>query len=393
MNQKPVTLALVGLSGFADFYLKALADPPDGSPSFAVVAAVDPLLDNPGFKDQLCAKWPFLSTESCRWYVSLHHFLANTTADLVVLCTPLGLHCEQSIACLQHGMHVLCEKPAAATPDDVKAMIEGSVLYKKFVAIGYQWSYSDAVQNMKSDILAGKYGKPRLLKNLVAWPRSDSYYKRTAWAGKKADASGRPVFDTPVANATSHYLHHAFFLCGETMSSSAYPQKVEAQCYRANPIETFDTAGVRISLENGATILHLCSHACGENMGPRLLYRFEKGEIHYKMTDRPGFIGELKSGEQIDYGVPDDRVTNTGKLWKTMECCQTGHKPRCPVDAAFSAVEVAYRVATETEVNTIPAEFLRQKPIASGNLTYHPGMNGILSQAFARNDFRLNLGP
>ena len=41
---------------------------------------------------------------------------------------------------------------------------------KKIVAIGYQWSFSDAIQKLKADVIAGIFGKPRRLKTLVLWP-------------------------------------------------------------------------------------------------------------------------------------------------------------------------------------------------------------------------------
>lgn len=48
--------------------------------------------------------------------------VARSPIDLVDICTPNDLHAEHSIAALEAGRHVLCEKPLAGTLDDARAM-------------------------------------------------------------------------------------------------------------------------------------------------------------------------------------------------------------------------------------------------------------------------------
>jgi UDP-N-acetyl-2-amino-2-deoxyglucuronate dehydrogenase len=57
------------------------------------------------------------------WY-GIEEMLANEkNIDVVVICTPNGLHAQHSIQSLQAGFHVLCEKPMAINTSDCKAMI------------------------------------------------------------------------------------------------------------------------------------------------------------------------------------------------------------------------------------------------------------------------------
>jgi predicted dehydrogenase len=44
--------------------------------------------------------------------------------DLMVICTPNGLHASHSIHSLEAGLHVLCEKPMAITVGEGQRMIE-----------------------------------------------------------------------------------------------------------------------------------------------------------------------------------------------------------------------------------------------------------------------------
>src|SRR6476661_8019492 len=48
------------------------------------------------------------------FFTSLDDFLAaNIPADIICICTPNGLHPQQTIKCLHAGYHVICEKPVA----------------------------------------------------------------------------------------------------------------------------------------------------------------------------------------------------------------------------------------------------------------------------------------
>lgn len=48
------------------------------------------------------------------------------TVDAVVVATPPSSHAHISIDCLNHGLHVLCEKPLAASVEEAKQMIAAS---------------------------------------------------------------------------------------------------------------------------------------------------------------------------------------------------------------------------------------------------------------------------
>ena len=105
------------------------------------------------------------------------------------------------LAALAHGSHVLCEKPLCVTPADATAMTRARDAAGRQVAIGYQWSFSAAIQRLKADILAGVLGRPKRMRCLVLWPRDETYYGRNRWAGAKRDAHGNLVLDRPVNNA------------------------------------------------------------------------------------------------------------------------------------------------------------------------------------------------
>ena len=63
-------------------------------------------------------------TPDAKVYTDYHELLADPTIDAVHVLTPNVAHCEITVAALEAGKHVLCEKPMAATPADAKKMLE-----------------------------------------------------------------------------------------------------------------------------------------------------------------------------------------------------------------------------------------------------------------------------
>lgn len=62
-------------------------------------------------------------------FTSLEKMAASPLIDAVYIATPNYLHASQSILCMKHGKHVLCEKPMASNAYEVKQMIAASRQY------------------------------------------------------------------------------------------------------------------------------------------------------------------------------------------------------------------------------------------------------------------------
>lgn len=62
-------------------------------------------------------------------YTSLEEMASSPLIDAVYIASPNFLHAEQSILCMQHGKHVLCEKPLASNAREARAMIAASEQY------------------------------------------------------------------------------------------------------------------------------------------------------------------------------------------------------------------------------------------------------------------------
>lgn len=62
-------------------------------------------------------------------FTSLEEMAASPLVDAVYVASPNFLHASQSILMMQHGKHVLCEKPVASNVKELKMMIEAARKY------------------------------------------------------------------------------------------------------------------------------------------------------------------------------------------------------------------------------------------------------------------------
>lgn len=315
---------LVGIGGYGGTYANAVLTKPNPD-SYKVVGIVDPFAER-------AARYAELKALDIPFFDTMEEFYAKYEADLAVLATPIPLHCPQSCFAMENGSNVLCEKPVAAVPDEAKKMIQVSKRTGRFIAIGYQWSFSAAVQAFKADVLAGKFGAPVSLKSLVLWPRNDAYYGRNNWAGAKKNANGEWILDSPVNNAAAHYLHNMLYVIGDKVDTAAVPDTLTAELYRANSISNFDTASISIKTKTGVDILFLTSHAISRSRGPEFVYSFEKGTATFDIRDgqiRASFMDGTKKA----YGNPN--LDSAVKFWECLDAVDSGKLIVCGAEASI----------------------------------------------------------
>src|ERR1700722_8757215 len=101
MEQTPMdgvkSVALIGLGGYGHIYVNALLAA-DSASRVSFVAGVDP-------NAAACQRLPELQKKHIPIFSSLEEFGASGRADLIVLSTPLQLHCEQACFAMDHGSH------------------------------------------------------------------------------------------------------------------------------------------------------------------------------------------------------------------------------------------------------------------------------------------------
>jgi len=294
---KQVSLVMVGISGMGYYYVKILLD--EFSPDLIKIqAAVDPYPEKSELyqelKDRKIPIFPSLS----------ELYKSGINADLAIISSPIHFHVPQTCEALLNGSYVICEKPLGATIQEAEKLIHTRDAVGRWVMIGYQWSFSEAIRALKRDIGKGLLGKPIRLKTLCFWQRDENYYRISGWAGKIKDKKGNWILDSPANNAMAHFLHNLFYVLGERADTSARPAEVTAELYRAFPIENYDSTACRAFTEDGTELLFYASHSAFKDRGPMFSFEFERATVDYgEFTDV--IIMDDNHGNVKNYGSPE----------------------------------------------------------------------------------------
>jgi predicted dehydrogenase len=92
-------------------------------------------------------------------YEDYHELLKDRSIEVVHVCTPNDSHAPITIAALEAGKHVMCEKPMAKTAADAKSMLDAAKRTGKKLTIGYNNRYRADSQYLKKVCEAGELGE------------------------------------------------------------------------------------------------------------------------------------------------------------------------------------------------------------------------------------------
>jgi predicted dehydrogenase len=166
--------------------------------------------------------------------------LAQEDVDLVDVCLPPHLHASVSIAALEAGKHVICEKPLACSLDEVLRIEEAAARSERMLFPVFQYRFGPAFAALDALIAEGLAGPPVMASLETHWNRGTDYYA-VPWRGTWAGEAGGAVL--------GHAIHAHDLLCRYFGPVAA----VQAQlATRVNPIETEDCAVLNLRFTNGA---------------------------------------------------------------------------------------------------------------------------------------------
>ena len=314
-------IILTGLNGYGGNFVKELLSDAENS----LVAVVSGAPEKSPY-------YPQLKERGVLYFPNIETCLNETCPDMAIIYTPMHVHNREVKACLLRKISVFCEKPLVPDMDkwqELKALAEETGVT---IAVGFQWSYSEGIQALKKDILAGKYGRIKSMKTLVDWVRPVSYYAGSSWKGKMLDGDGNVIFDTPISNAASHFLHNMLFLAGPDMYSALQPfdsAEYEMECRRAHAIETFDT--VMLKLACGDIKLHFFGTLASDAPHPvEFKITCEKGTVVYPYGEEKHIAGIHEDGSITLYSNPDaDRMRHYRKVATDIA---DGRRVACDID-------------------------------------------------------------
>ena len=144
-------IGIVGCGGIANGkHLPALKNESD---RVEMVAFCDLIAES---AEQAAKEYGTPDAKTCTDY---HELIADKSIDVVHVCTPNRSHCEISVAALEAGKHVMCEKPMAKTAADARKMLEAAKKSGKKLTIGYQSRFTKEAQVIKKAVDRGDLGE------------------------------------------------------------------------------------------------------------------------------------------------------------------------------------------------------------------------------------------
>ena len=366
-----VKILSVGIGGFANIYLEHLLGQEEKN--FEIVGMIDPFPQGAKFYGQL-------QEMGVPMYESMEAFYAVDSADLAVITTPIHLHTPQILCALNHGSNVMCEKPMSGVSADEALIREAIERTGKFVIIGFQWSYSQAILDLKQDVMDGVYGKATMLKSLVFWPRPKEYFTRgSGWGGRITINGDTIINDSVVSNATAHYLHNMLYVTGPAHGKSNEVAALECDLIRTNAIENFDTATLRLTLADGTPGIYVVSHSTDEHINPTFEYRFEKGVVTYSEADGQ-IIGKFNDGTVKYYGDPFFNINR--KIDEAIRNAKgSGYEPPCGVIAAAAQVRCVETIQKNT-IHPVKPEKIHEKQVDTNHYLYVEGLDELLKKCY-----------
>jgi len=200
---KKVRIGIIGMGSLSDYHINAYQQ----NHGAEVIAVCD------RSKDNCMAKAEKFGIE--RVYDNSEELLADKDIDAVSILTWTDSHMPLSIAALNAGKHVLCEKPPALNADEARLMQKAAAESGKLLMIGFVKRFTERVALAKKIIVSGGIGDPYYIKT--------EFMRRAGnpggWFADKKRAGGGPLIDIGV-----HLIDQGLWLFGDAKPVSVFGQ-------------------------------------------------------------------------------------------------------------------------------------------------------------------------
>ncbi|MGM9954469.1 MAG: Gfo/Idh/MocA family protein [Peribacillus sp.] len=244
-------------------------------------------------------------------YTDYIELLKNKDIDVVSVCTPNYLHAPITIAALEAGKHVLCEKPMATSLEDAEKMNEAAVKSGKILMIGHNQRFVPSHQKAKKLIESGELGKIYSFRTAFghSGPETWSVDGENSWFFKKNQAVIGAMGDLGVhkADLLRYVLGEEFVEVGAFVETSA-KQQADVDDSAACILRTGSgiigtlTASWSYAKEDNATVIYAEKAVLRLEDDPKysLIIHHKNGKTE---TFELGGIQTNDSGGQHDTGV------------------------------------------------------------------------------------------
>ncbi|MDQ7025453.1 MAG: Gfo/Idh/MocA family oxidoreductase [Anaerolineae bacterium] len=293
MTSDSVSIGVVGTSWWADaMHLPAIASHPNAK----ITAICGRNLEN---AKKMATTWHIPHV-----YTDYNEMIDSGNINAIVISTPNDTHYPITMKALEHGLHVLCEKPIALNYGDAKKMADTAREKGVKHLVPFTYRFMPTARYLKELIDSGYIGTPYHLnmRYYTGYARDGDYMWRF-----NLEKSGAGV----IGDLGSHFLYLAEWFYGSIKHLSCQLGHVverpattpDGRLYEVGD----DTAIVTLEFENGAYgVIHVTA-VCYEDthFGQTHHMEFHGSEgTLYSYTDW-NTVQQVK-GARVGEGVPQD---------------------------------------------------------------------------------------
>lgn len=147
MANRPIQVVIIGGGHFGQKRLQACLDLPE---EMQVTGLVEPSRSTRDFIN---------STHNLNTYSSLEALLNHTKPQAAIIATPNLYHSRLCVQALEHGLHVLCEKPLAINTKEAKKIVTAAKKYRRYVKTGSNHRFFQTVAQAHKLYSQGNIGQ------------------------------------------------------------------------------------------------------------------------------------------------------------------------------------------------------------------------------------------
>src|SRR5918911_4225468 len=132
-----------------------------------------------------------------RWYDSVDELLTGEALDFVDISTPPATHAALIRSALEHGLHVLCEKPLVCKPEDLSALVRLAAEADLVLYAVHNWLHAPVVRKVRDLARQGAIGQVKrcLWQTLRTQPAAAADAQAGNWRLDPAMAGGGILVD------------------------------------------------------------------------------------------------------------------------------------------------------------------------------------------------------
>jgi len=155
---------------------------------------------------------------------SMEKLVQMEDLDVVDICTPNFLHCQQASLAAQAGKHIYCEKPLANNSDEAKLMTQEAQKANIINQVAFVMRFNPAVAAAHAAIKQGVIGRPYAFRGELLHSSYLTAEKTMTWRLEKDKSGGGALADLGI-----HLIDLVRFLLGEIQSVSCVTDTIVKQ--------------------------------------------------------------------------------------------------------------------------------------------------------------------